>query len=353
MEETQRSADETRTTRDARTTQDETRFADIGKQEAVARLYEGTPFRPARTVRFDAALAGESLVHASKLLLEGIDFDLVYFPLKHLGYKAVVAVTGELLAALAHPRGLSIVLGISAKLDFAQIRELWGGVVSAAREFGYTDVALDLQPSRNGLAVSVSATGSTPLLTAKRRPAPKSKDLLCLSGSLGAAYLGFRLLEREKRAFDAGKETSLETYRMLVGAYLKPELPAGVVSAFEDAEIYPSAGCLVTHGLADAVKRLSLQTGLGAKVYADKIPFEGNSFQLGKELGVDPVAAAMNGGDDCKLLFTVPILHLEKFRRDFQTFDIIGHLADPSVGQTLVLPEGAELPLRAPGWPDD
>ena len=383
MEETQRSADETRTTRDARSTQDETgatpdartvpdetRFADIGKQEAVARLYEGTPFRPARTVRFDAALAGDNVVHAGKLLLEGIDFDLVYFPLKHLGYKAVVAVTGELLAALAHPRGLSIVLGISAKLDFAQIRELWGGVVAAAREFGYTDVALDLQPSRNGLAVSVSATGSTPLLTAKRRPAPKSKDLLCISGSLGAAYLGFRLLEREKRAFEGGSapvssiapasesdsptgRSSLETYRMLVGAYLKPELPAGVVSAFEDAEIYPSAGCLVTHGLADAVKRLSLQTGLGAKVYADKIPFEGNSFQLGKELGVDPVAAAMNGGDDCKLLFTVPILHLEKFRRDFQTFDIIGHLADPSVGQTLVLPEGAELPLRAPGWPDD
>ena len=390
MEETQRSADEIRATRDARTAPDETRFADIGKQEAVARLYAGTPFRPARTVRFDAALAGDRIVQAGRLLLEGIDFDLVYFPLKHLGYKAVVAVTGELLAALAHPRGLSIVLGISAKLDFAQIRELWGGVVAAAREFGYTDVALDLQPSRNGLAVSVSATGSTPLLTAKRRPAPKSKDLLCISGSLGAAYLGFRLLEREKRAFagatgagstgggssagvgSAGGDGSsagvgsssgespagvsrstLETYRMLVGAYLKPELPAGVVSAFEDAEIYPSAGCLVTHGLADAVKRLSLQTGLGAKIYADKIPFEGNSFQLGKELGVDPVAAAMNGGDDCKLLFTVPILHLEKFRRDFQTFDIIGHLADPSVGQTLVLPEGAELPLRAPGWPDD
>ena len=333
---------------------EETRFADIGKRAAVTRLYEGTPYREMRIASFEAAGKGDVAVQATKLLLEGIDFDLMYFPLKHLGYKAVVAATGELLASLAHPRVLSVVLGISAKLDFAQIRELWDGIVAAAREFGYTDVALDLQPSRNGLTVSVSATGTTPLLTAKRRPAPKSKDLLCVSGSLGAAYLGMCLLEREKRAFEAGKpSTDLETNRMLVGAYLKPELPAGVLSALEEAEIYPSAGCLITHGLADAVKRLALETGLGAKIYADKIPFEGNSFQLGKELGVDPVSAAMNGGDDFKLLFAVPILYLERFRRDFQTFDILGHLAQPEAGTTLVLPEGAELPLRAPGWPDE
>ena len=333
---------------------EENRFSDIGKREAVRLLYEGTPFRERRFAAFEAGGKGDRAVQAGKLLLEGIDFDLVYFPLKHLGYKAVVAVTGELLAALAHPRVLSVVLGISAKLDFAQIRELWGGVVAAAREFGYAEVALDLIPSRNGLAVSLSATGSASLLTSKRRSAPKSKDLLCVSGSLGAAYLGMCLLEREKRAFDAGKPSAdMETYRMLVGAYLKPELPAGVVTALEEAEIYPSAGCLVTHGLADAVKRLALETGLGAKIYADKIPFEGNSFQLGKELGVDPVAAAMNGGDDLKLLFAVPILSLEKFRRDFQTFDIIGHLALPEAGTTLVTPDGAELPLRAPGWPED
>ena len=105
--------------------------------------------------------------------------------------------------------------------------------------------------------------------------------------------------------------------------------------------------------LSDAVKRLALETGLGAKIYADKIPFEGNSFQLGRELDLDPVSAAMNGGEDCRLLFAVPILSLEKFRRDFQTFDIIGHLAQPEAGTVLVTPDGAELPLRAPGWPED
>ena len=374
MEET-RFAETAGTTRLA-DSQEETRFADIGKVEAIRRLYAESPFKQPAVAREETPSKGGMLTHASVLLLEGIDFDLVYFPLKHLGYKSVVAVSGELLAALAHPRTLSVVLGISAKLDFAQIRQVWSGIVAGAREFGYKAVDLDLKPSRNGLTVSVSAVGLTDLLTERRRPAPKSKDLLCVSGNLGAAYLGLRLLEAEKKIFDAsgapsaapgvgsaapgvasaapaGGASRLETYRMLVGAYLKPELPAGVVGHLEEAEIYPTAGCLITHGLADAVKRLCQETGLGAKIYADRIPFEGNSFQLGRELDVDPVAAAMNGGDDFKLLFAVPILQLEKFRRDFQTFDIIGHLADPSVGQTLVLPEGAELPLRAPGWPED
>ena len=332
---------------------DETRFSDIGKQEAVARLFAESPYKDCVTPRVEITAKGGVVRNVSKMFLEGTDFDLVYFPLKHLGYKAVIGVTGELYAGMADPVGLSVVFGVSAKLDFANIRELWAGVVAAAREHGYRQVAMDMIPSRNGLSISLSAIGETSLLTEKRRPSPKSKDLLCVSGNLGAAYLGLRVLEREKKVFASGSQPSLADWKMMVGAYLKPELPAGVVASLEDSEIYPSAGCFVTHGLADAVKRLSRSSGLGAKIYADKIPFEGNSFQLGRELDVDPVAAAMNGGDDFKLLLAVPILQLEKFRRDFQTFDIVGHLAKPVVGTVLVLPEGAEVPLRAPGWPED
>jgi len=269
-----------------------------------------------------------------------------------------LGVTGELYAQMAHPAALSVRLGVSAKLDFAQVRELWEGVVAAAKEHGYKQVDLDLAPSRNGLCISLSAVGETALLTAGRRPAPKSKDLLCVSGPLGAAFLGMQAMERERRRFDAGetdhaeREKALSQYKMLVAAYLKPELGAGTVAQLEAAELIPSAGLFVTRGLADAVKRLSRDTGLGAKVYADKIPFEGNSFQLGKELGIDPISAAMNGGEDYRLLYAVPILSLEKFRREFQTFDIIGHLAQPEAGAVLVTPDGVELPLRAPGWPD-
>ena len=329
------------------------RFSDIGKVEAIDQLYRLSAYHPVPGLTYSAEKGGK--VHtAARMYLEGIDFNLVYFPLKHLGYKCVVGVTGELYATLAHPKLLNVIMGLSSKLDLEQVKELWTGITVAAKEHGFEAVNLDLQPSNNGLFISLAATGETSLLTDKRRMAAKSKDLLCISGSLGAAYLGLQVLEKGRRDFEkTGQQPDMAPWRMLVGDYLRPELDSAVVSKLEDAEIYPSYGYFVTRGLADALKRLQRDSGLGAKVYADRIPFEGNSFQLGKELGVDPVAAAMNGGDDCKLLFTVPILHLEKFRRDFQTFDIIGHLADPSVGQTLVLPEGAELPLRAPGWPDD
>ena len=332
-----------------------TSFAEIGKVEAISRLYENTPFK-AFVKPVVEAPSREFVRESSRVLLEGTDFDLVYFPLKHLGYKAVLSVTGELYAGMARPRTLSVVLGVSAKLDYPQISEIWGGIVAAAKEHHYDNVCLDLSPSRNGLVISLSAVGETTLLTERRRSAAKSKDLICVSGSLGAAYLGQQLLEREKRRFDKGEredsEKTLGPYKMLVAAYLKPELSPDTVQRLEEAEIYPSSACFVTAGLSDAVKRIARETGLGAKIYTDKIPFEGNSFQAGKLMDIDPISAAMNGGDDYRLLFTVPILQLEKFRHDFQDFDIIGHLAQSEAGTTLVTPDGVELPLRAQGWPN-
>lgn len=323
-------------------------FSDIGRVEALNRLYQGTPFKGQTTFTSEVA---EVVSSHCKTFLEGVDFDLTYFPLKHLGYKCVTAVSGEIYADFAHPRLLSVRLGLSSKLDFEQTQEIWSGIVLGAKEYGYADVSLDLGPSQNGLVVSICATGSKTLLAARRRPAPKSKDLICVSGSLGAAFLGMQLLEKGRKEFEkSGQQPDLEKNRMLVAAYLKPELGASVISQMEDSDIYPSAGYLITRGLADAVKRLACDTGLGAKVYADKIPFEGNSFDVGKELDIDPISAAMNGGEDYKLLFTVPILKLDTFRHDFQTFDIIGHLALPEAGTTLVTLDGAELPLRAPGW---
>lgn len=327
-------------------------FSEIGKVEAIDQLYRLSAYSPVSGLSYTCAKGGK-VTTAARMYLEGIDFNLVYFPLKHLGYKCVVGVVGELYAALAHPRLLNVVMGVSAKLDFPQIKELWMGITVAAKEHGFEAVNLDLQPSGNGLFISLAATGECSLLTDKRRMAAGSKDLICVSGSLGAAFLGLQVLERGAREFqEKGVQPDMAPYRMLVGSYLRPELEASVVSRLEDEEIYPSYAYYVTHGLSDALKRLSRDSGLGVKVYADKIPFEGNSFALGKELDMDPVSAAMNGGDDNRLLFVIPILHLEKFRRDFQTFDIIGHLARPEVGTVLVTPEGVEFPVKAQGWPE-
>lgn len=326
-----------------------TSFADIGKIEAISRLYENTPFKPFEDCHF-AAPDGCCVDHFGKVLLEGIDFDLVYFPLKHLGYKSVLAVTGEIYAEMSHPMTLTVTLGVSAKLDFEQVSEVWSGIVTAAREHGYSSLCLDLVPSKNGLVISLSGTGYCTRKVAQARPKAQSKDLICVSGSFGAAYLGMRVLERGRQSFERGEAVDLEKNRMLVGAFLKPELGAGAAAALEDSGIIPSYGYFVTRGLSDAVLRLCRASGLGAKIYADKLPFEGNTFDLCRELNVDPISAAMNGGDDYCLLYTIPIGSLETFRHDFQAFDIIGHLALPEVGSVLVSPDGLELPIKAQGW---
>ena len=328
-------------------------FTDLGRIEAIRQLFEGTGYQPFGEPLWLEAKPQECITTASALLLEGIDFDLVYFPLKHLGRKAVLRATGELYAVMARPEMLSVQLGISAKLDFPQIQDLWSGIVVAAREQGYKQLCLDLQPSRNGLTVALSATGRHSAAVSAARPQAQSKDLLCVSGALGAAFFGLQVLERERLKFDQGAtdQKSLEQHRMLVGAYLRPELDPGTPVQFEETGIAPSYGYFVTRGLADALLRLRRDSGFGVKVYADKIPFEGGSFALGKELNLDPVSAAMSGGDDYKLLFVVPMAQYERFRTDFQTYDIIGHLARPEAGAVLVSPDGLEHPVSAQGWP--
>lgn len=326
-------------------------FSDLGRTGAIEALYEGTPYKPF----ISSSFAPEGLsAQASRLFLEGTDFNLVYFPLKHLGYRSVVAVTTDLYAALARPETLSVILGVSAKLDFPQISELWSGMVTAAKEHGYNNVSLDLLPSRNGLTVSISAAGAVSSIMAAQRPKPQTKDLLCVSGPLGAAYLGMSLLEKKAAEYEqGGPQPDLEAYKMIIADYLKPEISPSVIAHLEETGIVPSASCVIDRGLADAVRRLVRETALGAKVYADKIPFEGNSFDLGKKLDIDPVSAAFNGGEDYRLLMAVPILKAEEFRRNFQTFDVIGHLALPEAGAVMVTPEGAELPIRSQGWKDE
>lgn len=332
-------------------------FSDIGKIEAIKLLFEESPFKQADGTSYLCGEKGGVIRTASKLWLEGIDFDLTYFPLKHLGYKSVVGTVGEIYASLARPQSISVRLGISAKLDLPQVSELWNGICTATEEHHIKRADLDLIPSRNGLAISIVISGTTSPEVAENRKSASSKDLICISGNVGASFLGMSLLEQEKKKFEkAGELTGqpdLEKYKMLVASYLKPEIDPDIVSLLGDSGITPPYGYLVNRGLADAARRLNRDSGLGVKLYTDKIPFEGNSFEVGKKMNIDPVSAALKGGDDYRLMFVIPMSAYETFRHDFQTFSIIGHLAQPEVGTVLVTHEGVELPVHAQGWNND
>ena len=324
-----------------------TEISTLGKEEVLHRLFENSGFTNSNLVRLGDKEKG-AVAASHKILLKGVDFDLVYTPLKHLGYKALLCAIGDLYAAFRAPVAVSFNLGVSSRFCFEDLQEFWQGVLAGAREHGIAALTLDLNPSLNGLCISAAATGVQKPSVLEKLPAAANMDLICLSGRVGAAYMGMHVLEREKASFNRdGKQPDLGKYRHILASYLSPEIKPNTVSRFIDSKIFPSTGAFLTRGLGDAVLRLAAGTGFGAKIYLEKIPLSTETFDMAEELDMDPVTAAMNGGDDYQFLFTVPIAQAESFRRDFQDYDIIGHLAQPEVGAVMVTPEGAEIPIRS------
>lgn len=325
-----------------------TSISSIGKQAAIAKLFENSGFTNENPILVKEK--GECCT-AHKILLEGVDFDLVYTPLKHLGYKAALYALGELYAALRIPVSLSVNLGVSSRFSFEDICLLWEGILAACREHGVKHLGLDLNPSVNGLCISISSCGVQKKGVLENVPAPKNMDLICLSGHVGAAYMGLHILEREKVSFTGtDRQPELDGYKAVLASYLSPEIKSNTASRFIEAGVIPSKGYFLTRGLGAAVIELSRESGFGAKIYIEKIPISSQTFAVAEELDIDPVTAAMNGGDDYRFIFTVPIEKHDVIRKDFQDFDVIGHLAKPEVGAVLVTPEGAELEIKAQGY---
>lgn len=318
-------------------------FKELGTAGAIRKLYENSGFKISTHPYFECGPG--YCITASCLLLEGVDFDLTYFPFKHLGYKAVLKVTGELFSNMASPRVMKVIIGVSSKLDYPEVAQIWEGISVTAKKYGYRDLALELVPSLTGLSISVCATGEDTKENAAARPIAKSMDLICISNNVGAAFLGEQILRKGRTLGEKERTALLEKYRQLVGAYLHPELSPDILKALSDSKIVPSFGFFCTSGLKNTVQTLCAASGLGAKIYVDKLPFAGGSIDAASELGLDPVQAATKGGDDCCLLFTVPIGCHERFRHDFQSWDVIGHLAKNDVGAVLVSPDGLEHTL--------
>ena len=284
------------------------------------------------------------------LLLEGIHFDLTYFPLKHLGYKAVVIGCSDIYAMNGTPHQMTLSLGVSAKFSVEQLRELYKGVRTACDDYGIDLVGGDTSASLTGLTLSVTVTGRVARDKIVYRHGAKLNDLICITGDLGAAYMGLHLLEREKRALKGVKDPHphFEGYEYLLRRQLKPSARREVIEELTAAGIVPTAMIDLSDGLASDLLHICKQSHCGARIYLDRLPIARETYQLADELHADPVVAALNGGDDHELLFTVPLSLQEQIMR-VGGIDIIGHITAEETGVALTTPDGSDIAITAQG----
>lgn len=329
-----------------------TQIAEIGKSVLLQRLFDGTGYINAGTQKFENKEG--VFITTSSIMLEGVDFDLIYTPLKHLGYKSALLAMGPIYANCYNPKGLAYQLGISARFSAEDVVEFWTGVVAAAKEHGVERLGLELNASMTGLAIGVAAQGEQERKMIIGLPETDKNSLVCITGNVGAAYMGLHVLKREKVAFNkmsasqaAYVQPDLSKYKYILSQYLSPEINPKMIEQFKEAGIFPSAGYFITKGLAQAVKQVCADTGFGARIYLDKIPIASPTFAMAQEIQMDAITAALNGGDDYKFLFIIPLAEHEKFHKEFPNVDIIGHLTAKENGVTLVTPEGAALEIKS------
>ena len=293
---------------------------------------------------------GATLI-STDTLLEGIDFDLTYFPMKHLGYKAVVVGVSDILAMNAIPEQIMISIGVSAKLPVEALQDLYEGIDFACREMGIDLVGGDTTASMTGLVINITTIGHAKRKVLSYRSGAQFNDLICLTGNLGAAYMGLQLLEREKRVLRdvENPEPQFEGYEYLLQKYLKPRARKDIVEALAEEGIVPTSMIDISDGLASEVLQICKASKCGARIYLDRIPIAKQTTALAEQMHIDPVVAALNGGNDYELLFTVPLAMQEKVM-SLGLVDIVGHITRESTGAYLVTPDGSDIRLRAQGF---
>ncbi|MDR3236164.1 MAG: thiamine-phosphate kinase [Prevotellaceae bacterium] len=294
-------------------------------------------------------------VTATALQLEGVHFDLTYTPLKHLGYKAVVAAINKIYAMNVTPAQIIVSAGLSKRFAVEHVDELFDGITIACKRYAVDIVGISLSSSLTGLALSITATGAAPKEKIVYRNGGKPTDLLCLTGNLGAAYMGLQLLKREKTVFEGNShaQPQLEGYNYILERYLKPEAQKEVISLLDENHIVPTAMINLSEGLASETLHLCKQSGCGVRIYLERVPIAADTFKIADEMNLDAVVAALHGGDDYELLFTLPVTLHETITRELQGIDVIGHLTDVSEGAYLITPDNQAIALKAQGWNDD
>ncbi|MBQ8543969.1 MAG: thiamine-phosphate kinase [Alistipes sp.] len=335
-----------------------TEIAELGEFGLIDHLTKEFTVKNKSTLRGvgdDAAVvaAGRdaAVVVTTDSLLEGIDFDLTYFPLKHLGYKAVTVGVSDVLAMNAQPEQIMISLGVSSKLPVEALDDLYEGIKFACDEMDIDMVGGDTTASMTGLVINISTIGRAKRKAITYRSGAQFNDLICITGNLGAAYMGLHLLEREKRVLKGidNPEPQFKGYEYLLQRYLKPRARKDIVDALAAEGIVPTSMIDISDGLASEVLQICKASKCGARIYLDRIPIAKQTSQFAEELHADPVVAALNGGNDYELMFTVPLAMQEKIM-SLGLVDVVGHITRESTGAYLVTPDGSDIKLRAQGF---
>ncbi len=335
-----------------------TEIAELGEFGLIDRLTEKFAKKNKSTicgVGDDAAVIEASkdkaIVVSTDSMLEGIDFDLTYFPPKHLGYKAVTKGISDVVAMNAIPEQITLALGISSKLSVEFLDDFYEGVKFACKEAGVDLVGGDTSASMTGFVINITAVGRAKKSDIAYRSGAKEHDLICLTGNLGASYMGLRLLERERRVLQGvdKPQPKFEGYEYLLQRYLKPRARYDMVESLRKEGIVPTSMIDITDGLASEVLQICKASKCGARIYLERMPLAKQTTALAEEMNMDPVVAALNGGEDYELLFTVPLDKREQIIA-LGCIDIIGHITAESTGAYLVTPDGNDIALQAQGF---
>ncbi|MFW6203273.1 MAG: thiamine-phosphate kinase [Marinilabilia sp.] len=338
-----------------------TPLSEIGLFGLIERVEKQFPKNHSNTVsgmENDAAVlspGGKELVTANAIMLEGIHFDLTYFPLKHLGYKSVISAISDVIASGARPSHVSLSIGISGKMSLEAVDLFMEGVAMACEKYHLDLAGFRPSSSLTGLTIAMTAFGFATQDHIYQRAGAKENDLICVTGDLGAAFMGLQLLEREKRVLkETGeKNPDFGNNDYLLERQLKPEAPIEALDKLDGADIRPTSMILIREGLAAALIRMSKSSGTGCNVYENKIPIDHTTTTLAEEMELNPLVAALNGGEDYELLFTISLEDyktIEKGQKKLQDIFLIGHITPMTKGYTLETNAGQEIELKARGW---
>jgi len=329
-------------------------LGEFGLIEKLTNQFEVKDKTTIKGIGDDAAVLNhgdEQTVVSTDMLVEGVHFDVTYVPLKHLGYKAVVVNLSDIYAMNAIPKQITVSIAVSSRYSVEALEEIYSGIKLACEFYNIDLVGGDTTSSLKGLIISVTSIGSAPKDKIVYRNGAQENDLICVTGDLGAAYMGLQLLEREKAVFreNSDMQPDMTGNEYVLERQLKPEARRDVIKTLGEMQIMPTSMIDISDGLASEIMHLCKQSDKGAQIYEDKIPIDYHTYKIAEDFNFNATTAALNGGEDYELLFTIS-------QKDFEVVKgipgiaIIGHIADSGSGITMVARGEQVVELQAQGW---